>query len=739
MRSFIIPAVAALFFTGCATFKELTPDPELAAPERGFIELKNQDELFTLEKDGKYFIKFPKAEKDEFCLVLKLSDKDAVRSYLTRNFNDGKGTIVPIPDEGKRTDSLLVYAVDTRANTFFWVIDSVTRDYDLLMHYRYVPRWRYSFETRYQVFRGVFAENLVDHSTYDAIDDDYDFSNFDFSASLSTLNQKTKNLEALDADLTDLGKLFPSEVRASQDTAWVKFKTLRTNLTNELEFQRRYASALAMFQKETETRGSTAAFLEQSEKFSNFMREKGHSAKITNRARKSIQQRLAEALPFYEDLVRNHNSTSPIQLKPPLKSVIDLFAAAGQEVPGGLTSLGRFVDGFNQGAQALGQATALLAEADRTSDNLPNQTSPDVYRSLAEKAEKTRTIVTAIQSLGEAGAQYPCASLLEGELAKAGRKATAFAALYDGASRVAANTAAGDWRTAEDALHTMYTGSDAPEFPILSRKRETLVHQLEDDLALGVQEATRKRAEAFMAANLGTLNNIPALYSDSAFTPAYELTFSSRGQASLGEKRKRIDDMLTRNKTLEFPSNAIKNIYQLFIRDIGNHGVDKARAVVAHGSFYKGNDKQLKGLVDECDVNIPKWIVRPKEYRKVYALPVTTHPGASNEYMFRMRLQIPSEAQFPVFDVNIKLPEDLVRKAKTEQWYDAITINKKPIKNEGRFRITAPLPSNNYECQITPVQMDKAGANVLEVRFRYPGFRVFEISAMAQVPIIKKN
>jgi hypothetical protein len=35
--------------------------------------------------------------------------------------------------------------------------------------------------------------------------------------------------------------------------------------------------------------------------------------------------------------------------------------------------------------------------------------------------------------------------------------------------------------------------------------------------------------------------------------------------------------------------------------------------------------------------------------------------------------------------------------------------------------------------------MDKAGRNILEIRFKYAGFRVFEISAMAQVPIIRKN
>jgi hypothetical protein len=107
--------------------------------------------------------------------------------------------------------------------------------------------------------------------------------------------------------------------------------------------------------------------------------------------------------------------------------------------------------------------------------------------------------------------------------------------------------------------------------------------------------------------------------------------------------------------------------------------------------------------------------------------------------MFRIKLQIPSDAQFPVFDVNIKLPKELAEGAGREQWYEEITINKNPIKNEGRFRITSPTSDNNYESQITPVQVDKAGNNILEVRFKKGSYKVYEISAMAQVPIMKKN
>jgi hypothetical protein len=49
------------------------------------------------------------------------------------------------------------------------------------------------------------------------------------------------------------------------------------------------------------------------------------------------------------------------------------------------------------------------------------------------------------------------------------------------------------------------------------------------------------------------------------------------------------------------------------------------------------------------------------------------------------------------------------------------------------------MSGNNYEAQISPVQMDKDGRNVLEVRFKYPAYKIFKVSVMAQKPIIKKN
>jgi PBP1b-binding outer membrane lipoprotein LpoB len=40
----------ALFFASCATYKELSPDPELLPAERGYIELKDGKDNFTLDK-----------------------------------------------------------------------------------------------------------------------------------------------------------------------------------------------------------------------------------------------------------------------------------------------------------------------------------------------------------------------------------------------------------------------------------------------------------------------------------------------------------------------------------------------------------------------------------------------------------------------------------------------------------------------------------------------------------------
>ncbi|MDO5576929.1 MAG: hypothetical protein Q4F84_07600, partial [Fibrobacter sp.] len=132
------------------------------------------------------------------------------------------------------------------------------------------------------------------------------------------------------------------------------------------------------------------------------------------------------------------------------------------------------------------------------------------------------------------------------------------------------------------------------------------------------------------------------------------------------------------------------------------------------------------------------WIVEAKKYRRVFALPVNDR-RANNKYVIRMYIDIPTDAKFPVFDVNIKLPKEIAENAGSRQWYESITVNKVPVKNEGRFTITAPSASNDYECQISPVQMNKEKANILEITFKHNTFKAQPVSIMVQKPIIKKN
>jgi hypothetical protein len=102
-------------------------------------------------------------------------------------------------------------------------------------------------------------------------------------------------------------------------------------------------------------------------------------------------------------------------------------------------------------------------------------------------------------------------------------------------------------------------------------------------------------------------------------------------------------------------------------------------------------------------------------------------------------LALTSEAAFPVWDITVKLPPAVAKKAATEQWYEKITLNKNPLKNEGRFSISSPTAENGYECQISPVQTQKEGRNILDIYFNHKSFKAYPISVMLQKPIIKKN
>lgn len=740
MKQSVLVLFLALMLGGCASYKELSPDPPLLPAERGFIELKNGKDNFELSAEKKYYMVFPAPTSDHFKLMLSVSAKSALTSSLTREFDGKDQQRVPIVDETRTYDSLCVYAVDTKSPLFYWVIDSVRQDVQLAMRYRYVPEWRYTFEVRYATYCTTLGTNVVDRATYQGIDRTSNLDTLDVRRNLMALQTRTAKLRALRDDLNALAGVFPANIASSQDTAYKQYVALKEQLYDEVDFQENYARVLNILKIERDTRGDVPGFMAGvSEITENMEHAKEFPVGVAARLRSLVGDRLGEIVPYYTRLLNAKNDPGSIDPEPPVGPLTTLHHQVGKPMPTELTNILEFVGKYNSQNSALQGVRHRLKELDQ---NLSGTVAMDApfFSAQAAKVAQTRKLLPDLESSRIFQAvSFPCATRLAQEIGNVSKVVADEQLMYETAGHVAGNLEARAWAATEDGIRQIADGAQFVSIGGLATQRMQIVHHFENALFNQVKLASQQRVDAFAKMHESTYDNVAALYRDSVFMPVYALTYSSNGAAELAARRKQIDDYLNGIKHNSFPENSIRIIYADFIRNVNDNGVLKTRAIVEHGKFYNGTDKQVKGLIDECDPQIAKWIVKPKDYRRLYALPVTNNARGTNDYVFRIGLRIPSEAQFPVFDINFKLPPEVAQKAGSEQWYQEITLNRKPIKNEGRFRITAPVASNGYESQISPVEMDKAGNNVLEVHFKYPGLRVFEISAMAQVPLIRKN
>jgi hypothetical protein len=740
MKRLPLPFLIALLFAGCAAYKELEPEPPLLPAERGYIELKDNKDNFELSRDKKYFIQFPPPMRDHFKLVLVVEPKLAMHAFLTRQFDGKEGPFPAIIDEAAQNDTLMVYAVDPRAPMFFWVIDTVRQDLQLTMRYRYVPEWRYTFEVRYAGYRRTLGANTVDRSAYEAITPTTNPEALNARKDLPPLQEHIRKLHALRDELGSLASVFPEDIAAGSDTAYKQYGELKSRVDDEVDFQENYARVLTIVNIERESRGDMGAFLQGVPSLHESMSHaRSFPSGAAERMRTLIAGRLDEVLPYYDRLLSAKSDVAPIRPQVP-EMLPDLYQQCGKTPPREVGVLVKFVQRFNTESAGLSTVQGRLRELDQqTSRSLPTAGEAFFTSQLGKASSLKPSVPEPESGRMEHFGSYPCAAQMTRELAAAAGSVTDHEMMYGTAARASASLGSKEWVSAESGLRQLFDGSGLSSPASLTEQRTQITRHLETQLFDGVKQASQQRVDAFAREHETSYANVPALYADSVFLPVHQLGFSSFGSGDLAAKRKQIEDYLDQIKYVRFPENSIKAIYAEFIRNIGDRGVEKARAIVDHGKFYRGQDKQVRGLVEECNPVVAKWIVKPREYRKLFAMPVTTNPRGANEYVFRLGLRIPSEAQFPVFDINIKLPPEVAQKAGSEQWYQDITLNKRPIKNEGRFRITAPVAANNYESQISPVQMDKAGNNVLEVHFKYPGFKVFEVSAMAQVPLIRKN
>ena len=261
MKIKLLLLVTSFFLIRCAAYKELTPDPEVSFLEQGYIEIKDGDDLFELDQGKKYFMVFPPPVDNNFYLVLDIADKQFINSYLTNIFDDGEGRIIEIPDESLDPNRMSVYPVNRSVQKFYWVIDLVKRDIMLDVDYRYVPKWRYKFESRYAELQELVTKNTVNRSPYHNIGGSFNTEGFDYGTEINGVKKKAVELAKVHDELKEIEAILPQDILNSQDEAYLDYVNLKKELAEEEQFQGDYVDILTVMKLESETRGNMAAFV----------------------------------------------------------------------------------------------------------------------------------------------------------------------------------------------------------------------------------------------------------------------------------------------------------------------------------------------------------------------------------------------------------------------------------------------------------------------------------------------
>ena len=779
----LIPILIILSLVGCASYSELKPKPPIVGLEQGFIELKKDQKTFDLKKGKKYVVKFPRPDLPNFYIVLDVDNRESLNTYMTRQFKDGKGVITKMNDLSPAESQLHVFDTDTNAITYFWVMDTVRQDIALNLKYRYVPIWRYKIENHFSRLTASYTSSLDDRSIYTELGTSKKLEGTDYPKSIADLELRLANVSGVQRELKEIESVFPEDIRGSVDTAYQKYVKFSADVADELHFKADYLDVLRTFKVENANRKDPAGFVKNIPVFLTFFRQTNrHPANVVMEAKTVVGSNLPTIRTAYEDRLLAKADIAKITLE--LAQVESLYVATNGLVHEDFVRTANFIRLFNAQTATLDMVRSGLKKIRSDIATAKAWPADDFYESLKSTAQ---TLKLPVATDFGAYANHACVKLLVKEIASTQNDQNTLMAqlersallvreinllkeqgdygsivrtlrknkdldfltaqyrdlddklinLYD--QRISSALSAKEYQTAETQLKSLSLEQDFVDATTATPRRNALVAKKETELWTAIDTDSRQRAQIFIDSNKAATDSIESRYASDVFKPVHDLQFTTGSVKDLTAKKATLNQRLQVLRNEEFPATAIELLYKEFTANQGPEGVARAHAIAAHGKFYKGKDRKILNLVAECDPRIAKWITKPTVYRKVFVVPVQNTSKAVNEYMFRLNVQIESEAQFPVFDINIKLPPEIVNQATKQQWYDEITVNGKVIKNEGRVTITAPSASNGYEMQISPVQMNKDKDNIVEVRFKQNGFKVFEISCMAQKPLIKKN
>jgi len=603
---------------------------------------------------------------------------------------------------------------------------------------------------------------------------------------LQQANYRKDQLLIARKNLENLEKLFPPIVLYSSDPAYQDYKALTAETDDELRFIDKFLYVLENFEALEETSGKPALFMDRLSRYQSFVDKDGLAPAS---AIEAFKQRLEVHLDeFNAYMDRRITGTSGGTVGVNSAEALALYESLGRTVPADFTEKAGFIKEYDQRFGEYERVKNKFSDLRQSVENLSEWPSDGYF---ATKRSQAASLRGDLPSSGfSAYGKYNSASLVSGfkkevDLLRsainqsetdyqqaerivpqinAARANNNFSemiriirnysnlefltkiyasldqrSLQNQESQIVSALDGAQFAVAETRLRDLHSDRSFIDYNTVLKQKNELVAGLEDKLYSLIEVQSRDQARQHIAEHQAEVNSVEAVYDSPKFEPVFVPHFSSGISGNNAGRGSRLAAELKKLKETEYPALSIKTLYDRFLAAKGNEAIRTARAIVKHGTYYKGDDLSVKQRVGECDPWASKWISKAKEYRKIFALPVTEQPGTENEYVLRFNIKIPSEAQFPTWDVYLKLPDELAQEAASAQWYSKMTLNKQELKNEGRFRITSPSAANNFQVEIGPVSTLKTGDNVLEIHFNHKTWQVFELSAMAQRPLLKKN
>ena len=787
MRNTILVIIAILLLGGCAAYKELEPEPPVSFIPGNYIELKDDDEYFELDEGKKYFIKFPQPTEENIYLVLIINNKLNIESYLTRAFDDGEPPVIKLKDESEDPINLSLYPLDRTVPTFYWVIEEVRQDMVLRLEYRYVAGWRYKFETKQAQFVEILRQNTQPRLLLDSIGISIRPENVNFRHEIEKIKSRTALIKNVNNKLSEIEAIFPSDILSSSDASYQQYLAFKKNIADELVYQAKFARFLDIFALIGQQGTPAVTIVQRLPDIIAFMQSPSeYPQNVLRVGSQLLVPYVPKVTTYVKNQLQQKNDSKSIQFKS--DEIEQLYELSNTSIDNNFAMLRSFIDSFNGSVASFQASQNEVANIKKEIGAVTSWPGNTFYTEMRVRLSQLRyklpkTGFTGIEPYGK----YRCSQLLVDDISSLRREIGELDSKYSRAenlvpqinlmrgqdnhrrivqllrqnsdldflldqyaaldqvsldqqrSAIIDAMNRGAWVDAESRIESLFNDTDFLFPAKINPIKNKFVVSAQDTFLTRLETNSLRTARRFMEEQLDTYTIVDSLYANPDLNVSHIPAFRQSGSSQVRSRIDQIKNSMENFKYNTFPEKAIETLYRNFVQTPNENGVERARAIVAHGKFYRGSDKKIKNVIDECDPNVAKWIVQPKKYRKVYALPTTTRIGGQNEYLLKLNIQIPSDAQFPVFDINLKIPREVARNSAERAWYENMYFNRKILKNEGRFTIIAPTAENDYEAQITPLQVNKSGDNILEIRFKHNAFKVLEISAMAQKPIIRKN